>query len=516
MAEPAASDSEARLERGDWLRLSPWAVGFIFIRIIVDFVRNNIPALAGAGAGVALVERIGMREVGLIGVVALLGVALVCLLHHRRFAFRLEGDTLLVRRGIIERTELKVRAARIQHMAIEQPLYLRLFGLVRLSVDTPGGAAAQVELPGIPVDLANALHTRLAMGVAAPAVAAGTDADGVAAAEDIELYRINRRGLILHGIASNYAYVLAAAAAPFLGQIESLLRWLLADTALAASLQTLAARPWLSAPALALAVLAALIAISVIVVWLRFSGFVLTRVDGRFRQRSGLLNRQEQALSRARLQSVEQVQTAVGRVLGRSHLICRQIGAVLPGQESAARIFVVPGLARHAADSLATVFWPGLDHTAPLQRVSRYYIRALLVRWSLALVLLLMTLAVFAGNFWPLAALPAVAPLAWPFAWLRWRTVGYAFDADYLRVRRGLIGQRTLLFPMANVQRLAISQSLLQRWRGIASVTLTLASGPIGIPCLAKEDADRLANLTLYRVESDAVAPTADNGSVTS
>ncbi len=515
MSESAAADREARLDRGEWLRLSPWAVGFIFIRIVVDFVRNNIPALAGAGAGVALVERIGLREVGLVGLVALLAVALVCLIHHRRFGFRLEGDTLLVRSGIIERTELRVKAARIQHMAMEQPLYLRLFGLVRLSLDTPGGAAAQVELPGIPVPLAEALRDRLAVGASAtPGESRNPTTDAApesATAEpaETELYRITPGGLILHGIASNYAYVLAAAAAPFLGQIETLLRWLLADTAFADHLQALGERPWLTGPVLALGVLVALVTISVVVVWLRFHGFVLTRADGRFRQRSGLLNRQEQTLSRARLQTVDQIQTAVGRLLGRSHLVCRQIGAVLPGQDSAARSFLVPGLARGAAADLIAVLWPGIDSTAPLQRVRREYIRALVARWSVAASLLLIVLAALGASYWPLAGVVAVPLLVWPFAWLRWRAVGYAFDGDYLRIRQGLIGHRTVLLPVANVQRLAISQSILQRWRGIATVTFTLASGPVSIPWLSRTEADRLANVTLYRVESAAAAEAA-------
>lgn len=491
---------------GDWLRLSPWAVGFIFIRIIVDFVRNNLPMLAGAGAGVALIERIGLREVALAGLVIVLAVGLVCLIHHRRFRFRLDGDTLLVRRGIIERTELKVRAGRIQHLAIEQPLYLRLFGLVRLSVDTPGGAAAQVELPGIRADLAETLRARLA---AAGEQAPVADGDAAAPVEDV-LYRATTGGLILHGIASNYAYVLAAALAPFIGQLEPLARWLLADTALAETMLRIAQRPLVSGLLLALGLLVTLVAISVAVSLLRFHGFVLTRSNGRFRQRSGLINRQEQSLSRARLQSVEHVRTAIGRLLGRSHLICRQIGVVLPGRESSGRSFVIPGPGRAEADALVGVFWPGIDTDGDFRRVHRYYMRALLLRWSSVGALAIAAAVAGAGSALWLAAMPLVPALLLPFAWLRWRAVGYREHRGYIRVRRGLLGHRTTLFPAANVQRLQLRQSWLQRRRGVATLTLTLASGPVTIPCLTRTEADRMANLALYLAESghaDAAAP---------
>ena len=493
MAEQtAASDPE------QWHRLSPWAVGFLFIRIVVDFVRNNVPARAGAGAGVARIERIGLREVGLFAVAALLAVALVCLLYHRRFRFRLSGDTLLVRRGIIEQTELKVRAGRIQHMAIEQPLYLRLFGLVRLSVDTPGGAAAQVELPGIPAGLAAAIRTRLSRDDDA----AEPEAEGGGTGAGELLYRATPAGLTLHGVASNYAYVLAAALAPFLDQLEALLRWLLADTALAAYLQALGERPVLAATALAAAVLATLVGASVAVSWLRFHGFVLLRAAGRFRQRSGLVSHQEQSLVHARLQSVEHVQTAVGRLIGRSYLICRQIGAVLPGQEASGRNFLIPGLDRAGAEQLTAVLWPGVPHAPAFRAVHRYYIRALIVRWSLVTGAVLAAVAGLAASPWPLLGIAAAPPLLWPLAWLRWRAVGYHRAGDYLLVRRGLLGRRTTIFPLVNAQRVALRQSWFQRRRGVATIGVTLASGPVEIPCLPRAEADRLLNLALYRVES--------------
>jgi len=519
MVVPMAEGGAATPQE-NWQRLSPWAVGFLFLRVLVDFVRNNIPALAGAGAGVALIERIGLREVLLVSLVGVLAVALVCLIHYRRFAFRLVGDTLFVRRGIIEQKELKVRAARVQHIAIEQPLYLRLFGLVRLHVDTPGGAAAQVELPGISATLAEELRTRLLAGAREAVVGADVDHAGDTSAASgasadtgthsgVVLFRANARGLVLHGLASNYAWVAAAALAPFLGQIERLVRRLGADTAFAERLQWFADYPLAGALAGVVLLALTLVTASVVVAWLRFHGFELSRADGRFRQRSGLLNRQEQTLSRARLQAVELVETAVGRLLGRSHIVCRQIGAVLPGEETSGRSFLVPGLARADARGLITEFWPQGQVAEDCLRVHRYFIRARIVRLSALGLLALGVAAATLGNPWYLAAAPAVPLAIWPLAWLHWRVLGYCLQGDYLQVRRGLLGRRTTLFPVHNAQRIDLAQSWFQRRRGVADVTFVLASGPVTIPCLPRSAADHLTNLALYRVEIDHARPQA-------
>jgi len=490
------------LDPEHWQRLSPWAIGFLFARVIVDFVRNNLPIIAGAGAGVALIERIGVREVVLAGAAVILLVALACLVHHRRFRFRLDDDTLLVRRGVIEQTELRLRADRIQHLGIEAPLYLRLFGLVRLTVDTPGGNATQVELPGIRAGVAEELRSRLATA----ARAADADAEPASAQPGgtAVLFAAGPRDLLLHGLVSNYAYVLFAAIAPFLGQVETLLRWLLADTALGDQLARLAERPLVSAGVLTAGLLAALVSASVAIAWLRFHGFVLYRRDERFQQTSGLVNRQEQSLSRARLQSVEHVRTALGRVLGRSHLVCRQVGAVLPGAEAAGRSFLVPGLQRSAAARLIAVFWPGIEPDVALARVSSLYVRVLALRWSLALAAAVAAGAALAGNAWFLLLVPALPLATWPLAWLRWRAVAWAVDDGYVRVRIGLLGLRTTLFPLANVQRIVIHEGWFQRRHGLASLTFTLASGPVTIPFLPRARADALANGSLAVVEAGA------------
>ena len=132
---------------GEWQRLSPWALVYLFLRGTVGIVRQNLPVLLGAGAGAAFLDAIGLREIFML-VGALLAISLlVSLLQHRRFKFRIDGDLLLVRKGIFEQSELKVRSAQIQQVLVEAPWHLRLFGLVRFSVDTPGGRPPRWNYP---------------------------------------------------------------------------------------------------------------------------------------------------------------------------------------------------------------------------------------------------------------------------------------------------------------------------------------------------------------------------------
>ena len=483
----------------EWQRLSPWAVVFLFVRGAVRFARENIPLLVGVGAGAAYVEAIGVTETLLgVGVLLLIG-GLIALQYYQRFRFRLDGDVLLVQKGLIERIEIKVSADRVQHTAVDQPAYMRPFNVVRFSVDTPGGITTEVELPGIPRPFADILRQVLGTGAAA--------GDAEAPATERLLYRVTPGGLTLHGLASNHAYVLAAVAAPIMQPLERLARERLREPGNLEWLQPVLDRPLLTVASGIPSLLLALILASVTFAWLRFYGFRLIQDQDRFIQYSGFLTQREQTLNASKLQSVEWVQTAVGRLLGCGHLICRQYGGLPRGAEQAGSSFLIPGVRVAQAPSLRAVFWPGLTAIPPLQAVDRYYRRVMALRLGLAGAALLGLMALLALEplwLWGLVPLPIVT---WVLGHLRWRAVGWQQQGRYLAVRRGLLGSRTSYFPLENVQTASVRQSWFQRRRGLATLELALASGPETIPFIPLATARRLANEGLYRVERLAAPP---------
>jgi putative membrane protein len=484
-------EPDARLA---WQRLSPWALAILFINGLLRWVRENLPLLIGAGAGLAWLERTGAGHIlFLIALIALLA-ALLSLLYFRRFRFRLDGDVLLVQKGLFQRSEVKVSSARVQHVSIEQPFYMRPFDVVCLRIDTPGGGTGNVELPGLKREVAE--HLRGALAAQAEHVDSARVQAGAA-----PLFRIRARALTLHGLASNHAYVLAAALTPFMEPVVRRARRHVRAIDEHAWLATAADSPLLAAAAVVLALAAVLALVSVLVSWLRYWGFTLVRERERMVQRSGLFNRQEQALALSKLQAVEWVQTAVGRALGCGHLICRQFGPA-GGSESGRSSFLIPGLDAPQAAALSAALWPGLAAEARFQRVHPYYRRTFIIRLGV-LVWLAAALVSLASQStgWLLGALLA-STLLWPAAYLRWRAVGWQSDGAYLRVRRGLLGRRTTVFRAESVQAVHVSESWFQRRRGLATLVFTLPSGPVTIPCLWRHEALWLADTTLYRLVS--------------
>ncbi|MCA1769556.1 MAG: PH domain-containing protein [Halomonas sp.] len=499
------SSSPDRFALADWQRLSPWAVGLMLVTASLSLVRQHLPLLLGAGAGLALVERVGWREVGGGAALLLLLGLLLSLLYFRRFRFRLDGDVLVIQKGLFEHREFKVAARHVQHIAVHQPLYLRPFDVVQWQVETLAGEASRIELPGIRRGLADALGKTLQGANSTDVMSAKPDREpeGLAQPTPGVRYALTPRGLVLHGLTSRSIYVIAAMLSPLVQPLE---RWLHDRLPHLDLLAWLPDSPLVAVGLGIAVVLLALATLSVLAAWWRFHGYVLRDEGERQVQVSGLFHRQEQVLSLSRLQVVEWVQTGLGRVLGRGYLVCHQFGA-LGGAAAESRRFLVPGVTLAEGEALIERLWPGTGKLPPLNRVSRVYRRVLWLRTLLGLGAGVAILVWLAGPMllppwaWGLVA-ACLAGLAAGAAQLRWQALGWAQQGETLHVRRGLWGQRTSVFPLSHVISLRLCESWLQRRRGVATLQLQVANGQLTLPFLEEPLARALADRLLASVES--------------
>ncbi|GAA2175315.1 hypothetical protein GCM10009846_24680 [Agrococcus versicolor] len=177
-AQPEAVQERARsLVDGEWHRLHPATPllrgGLAVIvagAILVNSLRDRVVALfvpeagdydGGAPDAVGAVEELARSGtliwvlLGLLGVLALFVLAFF--LAWRVHRFRVTGDVVEVRQGILFRSHRRAPLARIQGVNIEKPWFARLFGACKLSIQS-AGADANVELAYLATPLADALR----------------------------------------------------------------------------------------------------------------------------------------------------------------------------------------------------------------------------------------------------------------------------------------------------------------------------------------------------------------------
>ncbi len=494
----------------DWQRLSPLALVFLVLNTLQRQIRENLFLFAGAGAGAAFTDWMGLREFLLIAAVFVLLSVLGAMIYHRRFRFRLENDAVRVRRGLIEQKEVRVRFERVQNIQLGQPFYFRPFGLVRFSLETPGAAEKEVELPGIPRALAESMRDRIsvarASGAAQTSGECGDSELDQHSAESGLLLRSTSGRLILHGLSSNQVWVIAGLFFYVVGNLsrrfEDRVDQLLEEAAGSADALTLPAPDWLIGLSLVLALLLVLFGLSGLLALVRFWRFELRERGDRLVTTSGLLDRREQTVRRAKITGLVVRQSAVGRILGAWQVLVRQTRSSDLESDGRQGAFLLPGLTRSDLDISARL----LRQSAMPEHFKGVSARFRSFAWSRLLLILVLAVVVlvllFGSDHWALLPAALLAALALPALHLRFRHWGWALQGTRLWVRSGLLGHRFEVFDLRQVQQARVTSSPYQRRHDLVSLELVLPHGAVSVPFLPENEAARLANEALARAEA--------------
>ena len=487
----------------EWQRLSGLALVFIVLNGLQRQVRENLFLFAGAGAGAAFTDWLGLREFGLLVLVFFLLSVLGGMIYHRRFRFRLEHDAVRVRRGLIEQKELRVRFARVQNIQLGQPFYFRPFGLVRFSLQTPGTAEKEIELPGIPRELAEAMRDRISLARSETSAEASHEATPEPPdANPAPLYRAGPGRLFVHGLSSNQVWVIAGLFFYLGGNLLERFGERLDQALESASAAAVVDVPWWWGAGLLLLILVVLFGLSGLMAVLRFFGYRLDDRGERLVAVAGLLDRREQTIRRPKLTGLMLRQSAVGRLLGCWSLSVRQTRSGDQEPESGQGVFMIPGL-RRADLVLSRDLLPGTDWPPRFQGISVRFRQFAWSRLLLGLVAALAVLALlFGSDHWTVLAAAVLALLALPALHLRFRCWGWSVDGPMLWVRRGLLGQRIDVFELHRVQQVRTSSSPYQRRHDLATLNLVLPQGNISLPFLPEAEAAALANQALFAAET--------------
>jgi putative membrane protein len=417
------------------------------------FFAAVIGLLVGGGSG-------GMSPL-LALAIGLGGIAVALAAGYARWlntTYRVAGEALHFRRGILSPDETTIPIGRIQAIDATQGPVQRLFGVHELHVQTAGGGSGgEIVLRAVSDRAARELR-----GVA-----------GLPDPEDVELpeWRLGPGSLLVAALTAPQIGVilpvvggLAAASDNLLaGQNgERLVDRLPSD---AGGIALIAAG--LAAAALLISFLGAIVA---------FSGFVLVRDGERLRIRRGLLQRRAASIPLARIHAIDVVEGVLRRPFGLAALRVETAGY---RSERAAAQTLVPLLPTASVRPLLEEFVPGLAaDTLPLQRPPRRAARRYALPSALAGVLIGGVVTAIWPSTWPI--LPVLALVGGVEGLLRWRAAGWRLDGRRIVIRGRLVARRTLLARVDRLQEHELSVSPLQRRARLASFELAVGSGRTG------------------------------------
>jgi putative membrane protein len=487
------SDAPAGLiVEGAWQRLHPLTMLFA-----VSARLYGLRGLAVPGVVALAVSRHRDPTGGWLNVDGwlLLPAALLLLLfelvQYFTLAYRFDPHEIVIKRGLFWKRERHIPYARIQNIELVQHAPHRLAGVAVVRLDTGTGAGAEGELSVLSLDAVAALREAVRIGQHGEAA---TDPGPrlEARAPDV-LVALTLRELLLHGLLTASGWVVIAAAAGALWQLD-LDGWGIAERYLPSTKGAWSAlrqaTPMVALEIGVLVVLAVLIFRVLSAVWsaIKHFDFTLAARGDELLQSYGLLTRVGRTIPRARIQKLTISQAPLMWLLGRATIrvdtaasISEQqthqaaggshvLVPIVPASRVAALVRDVHPAGATAAPDLDAVHWQGLDPRA-FRR---------LVRVRLVIAAVIGAASYGAAHRWAVAIGLIAAAALTAQAWVEARFTAFAWSGDTLCFRSATATRHVTLVRTGRAQVVTLDRSPFDRRWGMAAVQVDTAGAAAG------------------------------------
>ena len=441
----------------------------------------------------------------IVGVAVFVAITIIgAIIRYWFFRYRIESDSILIREGVLKKTQLDIKFNRIQAINTQQNIVYRQFDLVTVKFDTAGSAKQEGHLPAIKSVLADSLKERIRSDRQVSGIEEGTGTieDGR------PLLQLGNMDMVRIGLSSNRALIFLVLLGPLFDNIGDRLEESIGEVIFLESIDeagiSIASSVGLVA-AISIAILLLLAAASIIGAFLRYHGFVLRADSDVIRSTGGLLTRHEHSVNLEKIQSLRAMQNPILRIFGRFRLRAKQASSGKPGR---GKQFIIPICEPVQLPELANeVFgdeFAGSDllpQSASFQPIAKNYVRSRFLLFGLAPVLLLTALIYFLSSELSLVLLWWI-PISAFAAWTYYRKYGFAISENGMVLRKGFVGYQTTAFLYRKVQRISVTQTIFQERKGLATVRFFLASGSLRLPYIDFQLAKDIRDYILYKVES--------------
>lgn len=458
-------------------RLHPLSPVLDGVRLLPQLV--GIVVLGGAG-GLLTVPFL------VVGAVVVVGFRY---LAWSRTSYRIEDGSLVVERGLLERTRTVLPLDRVQQVDVQRTLRHQVTGLAVVRIDRAGGGdEAEVVLDAVTRAEAERLRAAL-RGRGAGGGSEGSTGGGVDDAEHL-VVAVGWRAVAVAGLTGGKLLVVFAA----LGAVAGAIGEVAGDDSYRTAARWVRDGPRPSTVALVAVALAAVplwLAVAAGASVLADGGFRLTRRGDQLRVSRGVLDQREASLAIHRIQVVRVVDNPLRRALGLVSVSLQSAGGAGPVDGSTTGV-TVPLLRRADVDALLAEILPhapALPELAPAPPAAR---RRAWVRGVGGALLVAVPVAALVA---PAGRIALVLPvLAAGLGEASYRALGWATVDGHLVTRRGAVGREVAIVPVAKAQSSRLRSSPFQRRAGLATLLVDVA-GRGRTPAVVDGDGVALAHL---------------------
>ncbi|KYG57473.1 PH domain-containing protein [Planococcus maritimus] len=440
----------------------------------------------------------------LVGGVVLVFMLIAGIIKWKRFVYWFEDGELRIEYGLFVKKKRYIPFERIQSLNYIEGIFHRPLGLVKVKVETAGSGKAgqaEAELTAIYRAEADRIEQEMHMakrGYAAQAETADEMLYGPVEAQPLReevadeparvLYRMSMKELLVLATTSGGIGVVISGVALFLSQFSELIPY----DAIYEEVMLFMRFGYL---VVALTVFAGLLlawVISVAMTLIANYQFTIHADEERIYITRGLLEKKKVSVPFNRVQGIKMTQNPLRQLFGYVHVTVESAGGTLTDKDEKIRLF--PLVKQEKMKPVLDELFPDFDWSPELTRLpkrSRPFFYRLSIVWFVPAFAAL-GYFFYPYGLWALAVIPVIVAMG---LWQH-RTAGYAISGRQLTAQFRGISLHRFYMLKKRIQVVAVTRTIFQRRRDVASVHATIKSGMLGatalVPNLSREDAEEI------------------------
>jgi putative membrane protein len=379
------------------------------------------------------------------------------------FTYRVEDGELRIEHGVFVKKKRYIPIERIQSINLTSGLIQRMFGLVKLQIETAGGGfEAEAVLSAISKDEANRLQK---------VISNFKNDQNAEIEEPIQgpTYKLSGKELLIAASTSGRIGVVLSAVFAFLSQFDELIPF----EELFDKFQII--------HNLTFVFIAFMLTIGLVTVWLaavigtviQYGQFTLEKRENELHISRGLIEKRKIILPLERIQAVRITENLIRQPLGYATVYVESAGSAAEKETDFSTV-LFPLVKKEKIKDLLETFTPDYAYTIPINPIPRRSFKRYILRSCLPALAIVVPISIFLRPWGLLSIL--ILPIAILFGYLRYRDTGWGVNEQTMVLRFRFFTRTTAILKRKRIQVFEKSQSFFQRRLQLATIGASIVS----------------------------------------
>ena len=427
-------------------------------------------------------------------------------LVYKNFQFKVANEHFILKQGILKKTNTAIPFDRIQNINFKQNIVQQIISVFEVSIETAGSSKTEISIKALSIEKATALKEIISKNTefnkeiikeveAKPLVKIGVK----------ELFKVSLTENHLQNLFLFFALLIGffqqiQQITDSLGQTESL------DGFIQENTNAVSASFFLILVLLVILTVVALLTSFVRIFLIHFNLTAYLKKDA-FEINQGLFTKKSIVLKKQKVQNIKVSTNPLKRLIGIHFVTFKQAVSGKLNNKKKDKLIRIVGCKTAQIETIkSSLFNAESVENNEKQFPDTYYKRRIFIFTFLFLTILYSVLYLVFSHNEILYSLVLVIPLVVFLIFKKVKKRFYKISDEMLMVGKGLLENHYIYLELFKVQNIQMEQTIFQKRSNVSDLILQTASGKIKIPCLNFDEAIKIYNHTLYKVETSQKA----------